>query len=400
LREITVDEIGSLCRGIVFERAREYVRGGKVGKIEISGDIARAIVHGAEDYDVSVKIGAKKYDFNATCTCPYSKGGQCKHVVAVLLKLAKRKKAGSDDDATGGANDDVDRILREATEPELKAFLRLELARDDELRDRLLIQFGRGGKSIDEYKRMVENAYMEVADRSGFIKWDAFADFDPIEEYAERHTKCGNLAEALKIYKAITEVVDEWQNSVDDSCGHYSGEFKNIMRKMTKCIESMNLDRNSLFEEIDYFALRLFEAETDYFTDEYWNALMELCNSQETLEYAAGYIEPHVPNIIPRGEEEGHYRAASEVERYAQLLERLADYDGEKWRKPLYELYKKHAARDYVLLTAFIQRLVRDDRLNDAIHVAEQGLQFFHEPLQIKKLHAVLRQGKTEGGVR
>jgi tetratricopeptide (TPR) repeat protein len=390
LRPITLDEISSLCREIVLERAREYVADKKVDEVSISENTAKAIVHGTEDYDVLVEIGPRKHEIKATCTCPYSKAGQCKHIIAVLLKLAKQTRSIGTQPTRRKAN--IEQILNKASKAELREILKEELGDNDELRDRLLIRYGKGGKSIGEYKRMVDHAYMNAGDREGYLKWDAFVDFTKIEERAELHAARGDFAEALKAYKAMTEVIDEWQNNVDDSSGHHADAFERALAKMLECINAMKLDRDGLFEELDYLASRSVEAEMDYFGSEYWDALMILCVSQETLERVVEHIQPYVPDTVPREDEEGHYAASTMVEQYLQALERLADFDREKWQDPLYEQLNKHATKDFAVLTLFVQRLVKDKRLDDAIHIAEQGLQFFHGLHQIDQLHATLLQ--------
>ena len=69
-----------------FERGYGYYRDGTVLEIALRGNQVIAEVEGS-DYDpYQVSIGLSEHGIeHATCTCPYDWGGDCKHIVAVLL---------------------------------------------------------------------------------------------------------------------------------------------------------------------------------------------------------------------------------------------------------------------------------------------------------------------------
>jgi len=71
-----------------FRRGQEYYRGGAVISLVRRGDVLQAEVEGShasrEPYRVRVAFDPGGIA-EATCSCPYTWGGWCKHVVAVLL---------------------------------------------------------------------------------------------------------------------------------------------------------------------------------------------------------------------------------------------------------------------------------------------------------------------------
>ncbi|MBT3391169.1 MAG: SWIM zinc finger domain-containing protein [Chloroflexi bacterium] len=67
-----------------FERGREYYRSGAIYNTIRQGNTLRADCVGSETYHLHVELDEGGIQ-SAACTCPYSFGGYCKHIVALLL---------------------------------------------------------------------------------------------------------------------------------------------------------------------------------------------------------------------------------------------------------------------------------------------------------------------------
>lgn len=79
---LTEADIRARCSEQSFERGRAYYHDGAVmGRVR-TGSGLEARVAGTETYRVSIRLAG---DIGASCTCPYSYGGDCKHIVATLL---------------------------------------------------------------------------------------------------------------------------------------------------------------------------------------------------------------------------------------------------------------------------------------------------------------------------
>src|SRR5438067_13906586 len=69
-----------------FQRGREYFEEGAVLSLLRRGDTLFAEVEGSEPEPYEVRVDSDAAGVTgASCTCPYSFGGWCKHLVAALL---------------------------------------------------------------------------------------------------------------------------------------------------------------------------------------------------------------------------------------------------------------------------------------------------------------------------
>jgi len=114
------DTITSRCTDAVFERGQNYYRDGHIRQLDRFDDLVTATVEGSRLYDVTIEFGGRSLD--TRCTCPYDGGGDCKHIVAVLLDIA-----------AGPPNDDSDRVegvLADLSAGDLRRHRLLDVLRD------------------------------------------------------------------------------------------------------------------------------------------------------------------------------------------------------------------------------------------------------------------------------
>ncbi|WP_102028351.1 DEAD/DEAH box helicase [Salirhabdus sp. Marseille-P4669] len=87
--------IKEMCGTVSFKRGDSFYRTNKVTINEYNDNFCEAVVHGAEDFQVTVNKGISD-SIQTTCSCPtllnYSKC--CQHVAAVLFAILERKKQG------------------------------------------------------------------------------------------------------------------------------------------------------------------------------------------------------------------------------------------------------------------------------------------------------------------
>src|SRR5690349_15460878 len=80
----TLELIGQRANVNSFERGFEYYKQGRVSKTIKRGLSLEGYCAGSVTYHVQVifdRLGIK----STRCTCPYEFGGDCKHIVALLL---------------------------------------------------------------------------------------------------------------------------------------------------------------------------------------------------------------------------------------------------------------------------------------------------------------------------
>ena len=96
---VTQDTITDRCTEAVFERGENYYQDGHVQQVDRFDDLVTATVEGSRLYDVTIEFDGRSPD--TRCTCPYDGGGDCKHIVAVLLDIAAGPPADDSDRVEG-----------------------------------------------------------------------------------------------------------------------------------------------------------------------------------------------------------------------------------------------------------------------------------------------------------
>ncbi len=96
---ITDDLIKSICSQAIYKRGTEYFREGRVHIKSMDENTIRAVVDGAQIYNVSISMKDGKIT-QYFCTCPYyhTMGCSCKHIVAALKTCMKNDRNGMTND--------------------------------------------------------------------------------------------------------------------------------------------------------------------------------------------------------------------------------------------------------------------------------------------------------------
>lgn len=382
---LTLEEIRNLCTESSFERGIEYFNTGKVTNIEQSGNQINAIVKGTEDYQVTIYQDNNK--ISAACNCPYDWGGYCKHIIATLIALSENI---SIDTSKNVKEDEKMKLILENTSlDELKEFLKTEFKENYTLKENFIIYFsGKGSKerNLLDYKKEINQSFREISDRHGFIKYGMNIDFFEYQDLANRFEKAGNIFEAATIYQALSEVVAENMGNVDDSDGHYGGEFTWAIENMVDCINKLELNHKGKRRYIQYFFDKYVENDPDYFREYYGYALREICYLDEDLQYWRKLLKPHLPEKIPDSSQwTGYYQAIEWLKMQLHILDLLND------KEEFYRLIKRYYDKNHELCLDYVFRLEKDGQDREAVKVAEEGLTLF-PPHLTKEIRKFLNQ--------
>jgi len=230
--DIQEETIRDRCTEAVFERGQNYRSDGRIQRLERYGGVVTAAVQGSTVYDVTVDVESE--DIDSDCTCPYQGPGDCKHVVAVLLKAA--------DDPPPDESDRVDALLDDVTETDLRAFLSDALAREPELRERFLAQFDDTQRpSVDEYRAEISRLFDDHTDD----------------------------------YPVVVEAIDDNIHLVDAAYDHYAKSLRSALDGYVECVAAADLDT----DEFESWAGVLDERATtgaDVHREQFRTALAEL----------------------------------------------------------------------------------------------------------------------------
>ena len=245
----------------VFERGTNYHDEGRIRRLDRFGDLVTAAVSGSNLYDVTVDFGGRGID--TRCTCPYDGGGDCKHVVAVLLDIAANPPQ---DEA-----ERVEAVLDDVSADDLRGFVRDTLAEHTELREQFLARFGDDHKSVDEYREEIAQLFEQHADPTVYEAIDFSRFFEIADQYRER----SRYLAAATVYRAVFEEVDEKSNWIDGAYDHYAQTIQTALDGYADCV----LATDPSPEEFDTYA-GVLEAcasrEPPINSEQFWRALDDL----------------------------------------------------------------------------------------------------------------------------
>ena len=373
-----MEDIKALCTETSFLRGLDYFQMRNVTDLKQFGNKITSTVEGTRDYTVTILTNKKT--IAATCTCPYDWGGYCKHIVAALIALSENDpKIKKDEDKK---EKKIMKILNNLSFNELKDFLTSELGNNPSLRNHFTIYFsGKSskGKSLNDYKKEINLSYREISDSGGYIEYGTEVDFSYIRDLADRYTDAGNFLEAATIYQALSEVIAENMEEVDDSDGYYRDEFCLAIEYFANCINEAELSHIEKKKYIDYFFAKYIKNDPDYFRENYDGSLSEICLSKDDLEYWKKLLKPYLPKNLPDSEQWSEYYQAKEL-----LLTQLYLLDSLNHEKEFYELVKKYYRQEEEFCLSYIERLEKDNRCKEAIKIAEEGLDLFPEHMLIE----------------
>lgn len=381
----TIDRIRSLCTSSSFERGMEYFREGRISQLQISGNEAIATVRGTRSYRVEIDLDG---DFESSCTCPYDFGGYCKHTIATLIALSKEYDAIVSRSESETRR--LDAALRGVDAEQLRDFLKKEFPRIKGLKEQFMIhatgELEVGGESIDDYKEDVSALY-DDASEGGYVEYGNEIDFGPFLDLAEKYMERRNFEEAAKVCRALSEVIAENMDDVDDSDGYYGDRFWEALERLSSCVNSLAGEEKAGY--IDYLFGKFLKGNQDYFQDAYDEALRLVCATREDLEHLRRLLEPHLPSSVPDEKRSWHKRYESFVflDMQAFLLDGLANLGDEESRRGLYGLFRKYYLQNEDFCLLYAERLKKDGRLDEAIKVAKEGLRAFGEHLTTELRH-------------
>lgn len=226
-----------------YNKGKKYFEDGCVEKIWQEGNKYKAIVKGTHPYNLSLKFNDEgELEYN--CNCSYELDGACKHVVAAIFAFASDKKIINKASLNKNNKDElvIEKLLEKTTFYQAQLFLKKIFIKQPQLIQDFNI-FLQGQKqspvTITNYKTRFRNELDQIDLKELLQTWysededyyadDQYNDFnttlplsdvvDDLVELGKKYEDSQNLGEALKIYQALFEALDEKQASLkgDDS---------------------------------------------------------------------------------------------------------------------------------------------------------------------------------------
>lgn len=203
--------------------------------------------------------------------------------------------------------------------------------------------------------------------------------FSYICDFADRYIKVKNFHEAATIYQALSEVIAENMEEVDDSNGYYADEFVLTIDDFVYCINRAELNHTEKKKYTKYFFNEYIENDPDYFREYYAYTLKEICYSKDDLEYWKKLLKLHLPKNLPDISQWCEYYQTKEILKMQLHILDLLSND-----KEFYDLIKKYYRQEQEFCLYYVSRLEKDGKSKEAIKVAEEDLSLFSEHLTSK----------------
>lgn len=292
----TRSEIRSLCTEQSFERGVKYYEQGRIQALEIDAGEITASVRGSHDYEVSIDIDDNT--IRTVCSCPYDYAGDCKHIVAVLLAVEERSSEStheSTEPSVSSETVDIEALIDQTPEDELRTFLLDIIEHDRDIRDRFVAFAGKEtGKTLYDYKQDIDRLFEDAAGRHGMIEYDIHIDFSQYHDLAAMKRDRGNVDTATDIYRAFAETIRENMNRIDDSSGHYGRELNRAVEGYADTIVDQEYEHAQKRPHIEYLFEEFIQADYGFAREDYDEALRTICTTRADLEYWLELFDAHV----------------------------------------------------------------------------------------------------------
>jgi uncharacterized Zn finger protein len=204
--------------------------------------------------------------FDPQCSCPYDGPGACKHVVAVLLRLA--------DGFPEDESERIDTVLERAGSDDLRAFLREELRTDPSLRDRLLARSGEPTtRSVDELRTRIDRLFEETNPDYAVV-------FEPIDfseffDLAEAYRAQDEYRSTVTVYRALVVALDDDMDLVDGAYDHFAQAFQRALDGYVDCVVAGEFGVEQTTEHVRFLEERAASG-TDYLRERFVRASNDL----------------------------------------------------------------------------------------------------------------------------
>lgn len=263
--------IRSRASGQSYQKGHEYFRSGAIfnpsWQSTAAGIVLTAQSEGstAPSYRLHVELDAGGVR-SASCTCPYDRGGDCKHIVALLLMYLHKPDEFSEQKSVGD-------LLAGLERDSLVALVTRLVERDPDLYDQIemavpMVNVGESKSSPEKGKRQTqisEQTYRKQVRR--ILKQSRYedhhddwhepayiGDLEEILETAKKFLEAGDAEDALIILRVLLEETLEDYDGEMDYNGDVAGFIQDLGMPMAEAILSLEMEsksRTALQESID-----------------------------------------------------------------------------------------------------------------------------------------------------
>ncbi len=233
MSKLTESDIQARASGQSYDRGRRYYDNGCVLDVTRRGNAVTAAVEGSqyEPYQVEVILKEDGGIARAYCDCPYDWGGDCKHIVAVLLTLVHEPEEVQE-------KPELEELLVGLNETQLRQLLLNTASREPKIVDIIEKEAGKLAKDgadtavspkppavdVSATRRAIRAAWRSAGRSGGGYSGGYYDEYDGMEIFG--HEIFGDdLAKVEELLDAedpdtavelITAVIEEWAEGIED----------------------------------------------------------------------------------------------------------------------------------------------------------------------------------------
>ncbi len=231
--KLTVEQVRNRAAEQSYARGESYYRSGAIFDTVRRGNTLEGYCEGSQPtpYRVQVTLGEEGV-VGAWCTCPYDWGGDCKHIVALLLTYVHKPEVFEE-------RPPLDEALAQRSREELVELIRLMVARYPDL-ETLIDRPAPTGHprstpvNTESFRRELRYA---MRGYDGWGDYDALATVRSVADTAARFAAQGDWRSASAIYSAILDECLEDADMFDDE-GDFIGALSEVVEALIGVLEA------------------------------------------------------------------------------------------------------------------------------------------------------------------
>jgi len=362
--KITEGQIRARAGDKSFARGESYYRDEAVFDLVQRGDVIEGLCQGSmpSPYQVRARLG-KQGITETFCTCEYDFGGDCKHIIALLLTYLHQPNKFEQRQST-------DDVLTAWDKNELISLIREMVTRYPDLQ--ILIDRPRPGKAAPG--KPLDTAAFRKELRRAMKSYEGWGDkraenaIASILRTAETFSGRDDWAGASAIYRAIIEeVLDNTDYFYYDESGDFFGAVDEVVNRLAECLDNLadnDQERRYLIDAL----LSVYLADIDV-------GDVGAGAPDFLIRFAKPADLPHIREQVEAAKARAERKPYGEwaVKGYLDFLSELDVLDNVDPEVTLMRL------RDAEMYDLLFRKLLEMGRLDEAVEVVEKHLTSAHE---------------------